>query len=63
MIDRRFSETELREMLQDAEDYREDEQPGRWVIATAHDERNWEVIVEPDLAAKILVVVTAFSVG
>jgi hypothetical protein len=62
MLDRRFNETELREMLQDARNYREDQQPGRWVVTTTHNQREWEVVVEPDIAAKVLVVVSAFCV-
>jgi len=33
----------------------------RVVIETAHTDRAWEVIVEPDESAKALVVVTAFA--
>jgi hypothetical protein len=63
MIDRGFSETDLRLMLERATGFRADEDPQRWVIQTSHDKQPWEVIVEPNRAGKILVVVTAFAVG
>jgi hypothetical protein len=63
MLDRRFSEIDLREMLQHASGFHPDHEPGRWVIETTHRSRAWEVIVEPDLSAKALVVVTAYPVG
>lgn len=62
MIDRSFSETALREMLESATVYRPDASPGRWVVETAHARRAWEVIVEPDAAQRKLIVVTAFPV-
>jgi hypothetical protein len=60
MEDRRFSEVDLRGMLQRAGSYRRDVVEGRWVVATRHRRGPWEVIVEPDLAAKVLVIVTAY---
>jgi hypothetical protein len=63
MIDRSFNETELRAMLESATNYRADDIPGRWVIETSHQFRPWEVIVEPDVPLKTLVVVTAYPVG
>jgi hypothetical protein len=62
MIDRRFSEIDLRSMLEEATSLREDDEPGRWVVETSHDSRSWEVIVEPDRAEQLLVVVTAYPV-
>jgi hypothetical protein len=47
-------------MLQRATDYRRDILEGRWVVLTQHRRRAWEVIVEPDHAAELLVVVTAY---
>jgi hypothetical protein len=32
------------------------------VIETHHEEHTWEVIVEPDIVGKLLVVVTAYPV-
>jgi hypothetical protein len=60
MIDRRFSEIDLRSMLENARGYRPDIIVGRWVIVTYHRKRTWEVIVEPDTDSKTLVVVTAY---
>jgi len=63
MLDRRFTELELREMLQKADGYRADIVEGRFVIAARHRRKGWEVIVEPDAAVKRLVVVTAYPLG
>ena len=63
MIYRSFSETDLREMVQNAQGYRPDVEGGRWVLETAHDGKPWEVVVEPDSAEQILLVVTAFAAG
>ena len=63
MIDRSFSETDLREMTERANGYRPDVQEGRWIIETTHDGKAWEVVVEPEPAEQILVVVTAYAVG
>lgn len=62
MIDRSFNEVELRDMLQRATSFRDDP-PGRYIIETTHRGRAWEVVVEADEPAKLLVVVTAFEVG
>ena len=60
MVDRRFSEIDLRAMLGNARGYRPDIVKGRWVIVTVHRNRTWEVIVEPDFDAGNLVVITAY---
>ena len=62
MVDRRFTEIDLRRMLERATDYRADVVEGRLVIETRHARRRWEVIVEPDWERRLLVVVTAYSV-
>jgi len=62
MSDRRFTEIDLRRMLERARGYREDVAEGRWVIETRHHGRPWEVIVEPDREQQLLVVVTAYPV-
>jgi hypothetical protein len=62
MVDRRFTEVDLRGMLERATGYREDVVAGRWVIETRHARRAWEVIVEPDWDRRLLVVVTAYPV-
>ena len=60
MEDRRFTEIDLRRMLERASLYRKDVVEGRWVIETRHRGKPWEVIVEPDLRERLLVVVTAY---
>jgi hypothetical protein len=62
MVDRRFTEVDLRRMLERATGYREDVVEGRWVIETRHARRVWEVIVEPEGDRQLLVVVTAYPV-
>lgn len=62
MEDRQFNEVDLRTMLERARSYRRDIVEGRWVIEACHDEHAWEVIVEPDVVSKLLVVVTAYPV-
>jgi len=63
MEDRGFTEVELREMMEVAEKYREDIVAERWVIETRHKRKRWEVIVEPDRAVELLVVITAYPVS
>ena len=63
MLDRSFSETDLREMLERASGFRPDDDPGRYVIVTTQGPEPWEVIVEPQPSEKILLVVTAYSAG
>ena len=63
MEDRRFTELDLRRMLGRAKGYRADIVPGRWVIGTGHRRQRWEVVVEPDAAAQLLVVITAYPLG
>jgi hypothetical protein len=62
MGDRRFTELDLRRMLERASGYRVDVVEGRWVIETRHRRKAWEVIVEPDWERQLLVVVTAYPV-
>lgn len=60
MEDRRFTEIDLRAMLSRAARLRPDPLPGRWLVETRHRRRRWRVIVEPDSALRVLVVVTAY---
>ena len=62
MEDRDFSELDLRSMLDRANGYRADVVQDRWVIETSFSSRRWEVIVEPDDDARLIVVVTAYRV-
>lgn len=62
MIDRSFSEADLRQMLEEAKEFREDHEEGRWLIETTFDERTWAVILEPLLDEQLLLVITAYPV-
>ena len=62
MIDRKFNEIDLRTMFENASECNEDVVEGRWVIITKHKGKKWEIIIEPDLEEKVLVVVTAYPV-
>ena len=63
MVDRDFTEVDLRRMLEYATGLRVDVVDGRWVIETWHARRRWDVIVEPDEESRLLVVVTAYPVS
>ena len=62
MVDRDFTEVELRSMLEQASKFSPNVLEGRFVIATRHGTRPWEVIVEPDDEDQLLVVITAYPV-
>ena len=63
MVDRDFTEVDLRLMLQHATRLRADVVDGRWVVETWHARHPWEVIVEPDEEIRLLVVITAYPVS
>ena len=60
MVDRRFSEVDLRSMMASGMDLREDDEAGRWVVGTTHESRPWDVIVQPDEDAQLLIIITAY---
>jgi len=62
MVDRRFNESDLREMLEDAGACEPNAIPGRWKIATHWRGESWEIVVEPDEFLRRVVVVTAYAV-
>jgi hypothetical protein len=62
MEDRALNEVELRRMLEHASGDRPDIVEGRFVIEARHAGQPWEVIVEPDEVAHLLVVSTAYPV-
>ncbi len=62
MEDRRFTEIDLRRMLEHATGNRRDVVVGRWVVQTRHNRRDWEVIVEPITTEQRVLVVTAYPV-
>ena len=63
MVDRGFSEVDLRAMMEEATELRPDAELGRWVVETKLHDGLWEVIVEPDSAESMLVVITAYEVA
>jgi hypothetical protein len=62
MADRRFTEVDLRRMLEYATNFRPDVVEGRWVISSRHRRRHWDIIVEPDFDVRLLVVITAYPI-
>ncbi|MCC6574691.1 MAG: hypothetical protein IT462_12990 [Planctomycetes bacterium] len=62
MVIRRFSEVDLRDMMENARKLARDVVPGRWIVETRFDSADWEVIVEPDAVKQRLIVVTAYEV-
>ena len=60
MILRNFNEVELRYMLSATLVLRPDRFPGRWVAQCRWRRRTWEIIVEPDEIAQVLIVITAY---
>ena len=59
MVDRGFTEVDLRAMLERAASLHEDMVDGRWVVDTRHESRDWAALLEPDEEAQLLVVITA----
>ena len=62
MIERGFSETNLRTMLEQADDLEADPDSGRWLVLTKWEGQLWEIVVEPNEALQRLVIVTAYVV-
>lgn len=60
MEERNFTEVDLRSMLDDATQLVPARRPGRWIVHTRHAGQSWNVVVEPDLDDKILMIVTAY---
>jgi hypothetical protein len=63
MEQREVSEVDVRLMLEGARGYSPSVAPGRFMIDAAHAGRPWVVIVEPDPAEHLLVVVTVYQVS
>jgi len=61
MLGRNFNETDLRAILEDAAGYREDHEPGRYVVEAIHGGERWHIIVEPQPDEQTLVVITAYK--
>jgi hypothetical protein len=62
MVDRSFTQVELRGMLERALGSLPDVLEGRFVIETGHASRPWHVILEPDEEDRLLVAITAYPV-
>ncbi len=62
MVDRQFTEADLRLMLENATGYRQNQEEGRFVVETRHEGRAWALIVEPSPEDEVLIVVTAYPV-
>jgi hypothetical protein len=62
MIDRGFSEIDLRLMFETTAAIRRGVAKGRWILETAHEGDAWEVVVEPDEHDQVIVVITAYRV-
>ena len=61
MPQRGFTEVDLRGMLVAPERLEPDACPGRFLIHCRWHGRYWQVVVEPDHEAQIVIVVTAYS--
>lgn len=62
MDERGFTESDLRKMFENAKSVRDDVVIGRFLVKTWIGNQPWEVIVEPELAEKLLVIITAYPV-
>jgi len=60
MLDRGFSEVDLRLMLTDASEYAPSSSPHRFILQCEHLSEVWEVVVEPDETDEVLLVITAY---
>ena len=60
MLDRRFNEVDLRDMLEQASEWRPDTVEGRFVSVVRYNDILWEIVVEPDDEARTVAVVTAY---
>ena len=63
MEQRGLTELDLRAMLERAKGFRPSVAEGRFMIEVRHRQRPWIVIVEPDIDAQLLVVVTVYEVS
>jgi hypothetical protein len=62
MVDRNFTEVDLRRMFSAATGLRRDVVTAHWVVETRHRGRRWEVIVEPEADTRVILVITAYTV-
>jgi hypothetical protein len=62
MEDRGFTEIDVSSMLMKARTIRGDIGAGRWIVSAFHHQRRWEIILEPDIAERLLLVITVYPV-
>ncbi len=60
MLQRNFTEIDLRSMLDRATGYHADAIEGRWIVETHHQHHVWEIVLEPDYQYQCLVIITAY---
>ena len=58
-----MTEIDVRAMLKRATRYKPSVVEGRFMVYAVYQQRPWVVIVEPDVDAKLLVVVTPYEVS
>jgi hypothetical protein len=63
MEQRGVTEVDVRAMLERATRHEPSVVEGRFMIRAIHQQRPWIVIVEPDVEAKLLIVVTVYEVS
>jgi hypothetical protein len=63
MRQRNFSETDVRHMLFRVRRVRPLEDPFRWSVDSELDRTPWRIILEPDPAERVVVVVTAYPLA
>jgi hypothetical protein len=63
MVKRRVTEIEVRAMLERATGYEPDVLEGRFMIHMRRAGRPWTAIVEPNIDARLLVVITIYEVS
>lgn len=62
MVDRGFTETDLRRMLDGVKVVRRSHVSGRYVVECSRGRRPWHVVVEPDETHRLVLVITAYAV-
>jgi len=62
MLQRGFTEVDLRVMMEGASGLSPSVEYGRWVVTARHGNRRWAVVVEPETQKRLLKVLTAYEV-
>ena len=61
MVDRNFTEVDLRGMLERADRIVAGVVEGRHVVSALHRGKVWEIVLEPDDDSRVVVIVTAYA--